>query len=311
MSMKTRLAAPILHISGGSAVLARRQRVGRILMFHGIDEGHYPAALLEANLAYLSRHFKIVPLAVMVEQLSEPDAHASIPGEIVITFDDGLRNNFTRAYPVLRRLGVPATFFVCPGLIEEHRWQWTHEVVERLGSLGEKQRAEIAADVEAPTASAEGLKQWMKALPVHRREVVEDCVRARTRHFAPTEAQRRRFDPITWDELRRLDPRLVTVGSHTLTHPMLDTVTAAAAELEIRESRRWLERELDREVAHFCYPDGAHDESIVRLVREHYRSAVTTVPGFVRAGDNLHRLQRIPAAEQPFLLAWRLHQPQA
>lgn len=318
MSIKARVVAPILHrmayVSGRSAARAQQQRVGRILMFHGIDNRHrrhYPVAVFEEQLAYLTERFKIVPFAVMVQHLSDPDVDTSISGEIAITFDDGLRNNYTVAYPLLRRLRVPATFFVCPGLIEQRRWQWTHEVIERLKSLGEAQRAWTARDVGAPSGSAEGLKEWMKTLPTPRRLAVEECVRVRTPHFAPTEEQRRRFDPMTWDELRSLDPRLITVGSHTLTHPILTTLTAAEAAGEIHESRRWLETKLGRSVEYFCYPDGSHNEAIVQIVQESYRAAVTTVAGFVRAGDDLHRLRRIPTTKQLSLLAWRLHRPTA
>ncbi len=313
--VKEHLLAPILqrvaHVSGGSAVRARRQRVGRILMFHGIDGRDYPVEVFEAQLAYLAQRFTIVPLSVLVQHVANPNGGASVSGEIAITFDDGLRNNYTVAYPVLRRLRLPATFFVCPGLIEQRRWLWTHDVVERLKSLDETQRAGIARDVGAPSASVEAIKEWLKTIPSRRRKTVEEDVRARTPRFAPTEDQRRRFDPMTWDELGSLDPGLVTVGSHTLTHPMLATLPPAEAAVEIHESRRWLETHLGRPIEYFCYPDGAHNPSVVTMVQESYRAAVTTVPGFIRAGDDLYRLQRIPATREPSLLAWRLHRPSA
>lgn len=310
MSIKTRMAAPLLHVSGGSAVLARRQRVGRILMFHGIDD-RFPAAALEAQLAYVARHFTIVPLAVLIEHLAEPDDPASMAGEVALTFDDGLRNNFTFAYPVLRRLRAPATFFVCPELIDTGRWQWTHEVTARLRWLDDERRAAFAAELGAPATGTDAIKQWMKTLPVRRRMVMEESLRRRTARFTPTAAQRLQFDPMTWEDLRRLDPRLISIGSHTLTHPVLPTLTAAEATTEIRGSRRWLETRLDRAVEHFCYPDGAEDDGVVRLVRQHYQAAVTTAAGFVHHGDDRHRLRRIPTAEQLFLTSWRLHRPTA
>ena len=77
--------------SGLSSVMARRQDCGRILMYHGIaPEG---AQALAAQLRYLGRHFKVVSLKAMVDRLtngSSPPAH-----EVVLTFDDGLRNNLT------------------------------------------------------------------------------------------------------------------------------------------------------------------------------------------------------------------------
>src|SRR5262249_9606948 len=112
------------HVSGASAVKARMGGGLRILMFHGIDDEH-PPDLLEAQLRYLARHFTIVPLGAVAAWLESPRAGPSNP--LALTFDDGLRNQCTQAYPVLRRLGLPATFYVCPGLIEEGRWLWNHE----------------------------------------------------------------------------------------------------------------------------------------------------------------------------------------
>ena len=88
--------------------MARRQGCSRILMYHGMAAQGAPA--LAAQLRYLARNFKIVALAAMVNRLVQDSAAA--PNEIALTFDDGLRNNFTVVYPVLRQLKVPATFLV-------------------------------------------------------------------------------------------------------------------------------------------------------------------------------------------------------
>src|SRR5688572_61567 len=90
-----------------------------IFLCHGTPRRH--AARLERQLRYLRRVFTIVPLAEFAASPTGPRT----PGgrrRAAITFDDGLRSNMLVAYPILRALGIPATFFVCPGLIEERRW---------------------------------------------------------------------------------------------------------------------------------------------------------------------------------------------
>lgn len=315
LSIKAHVVGPIVrrvaHVSGGSVARAQRQRVGRILMFHGIGDPHYPVAAFRAQLRNLAKSFTIVPLGVLIEHLRDAGGAEALAGEVALTFDDGLRNHGTQAYPVLRELGVPATFFVCPELIERKRWIWTHDVAERLRTLDDASWRRIAADVDAPWVRVEALKDWMKTLSLPRRLAVEERIRAATPHFVPTAQQRERFDPMTWDELRRLDPDLITVGSHTLTHPILTTLGAAQAAVEIHESRRWLEAELGRAVELFCYPDGAHDDTIAALAHETYQAAVTASAGLVRAGLDRHRLPRIPADAQPWVTTWRLHRPTA
>src|SRR5438105_930882 len=100
-----------------------------IFLCHGTPRRS--AAWLERHLRYLRRVFTFEPLAELAASIGA----ARLPGRrrrAAMVFDDGLRSNVRVAYPILRALGIPATFFVCPGLIEERRWLWTHEARRRL-----------------------------------------------------------------------------------------------------------------------------------------------------------------------------------
>jgi peptidoglycan/xylan/chitin deacetylase (PgdA/CDA1 family) len=118
---------------------------------------------------------------------------------------------------------------------------------------------------------------------------------------------------MSWEELQSLDPELVTIGSHSFSHPILTTLQDDQLEFELRESRRQLEEKLDRPVPYFCYPNGALDTRVHGLVQKYYEAAVSTESGII--GRNLsadrHRLPRIPTANSTALLAWRLHRPGA
>ena len=78
---------------------------------------------------------------------------------------------------------------------------------------------------------------------------------------------------------------------------------------EIQESRQLLERRLNKSVEYFCYPNGDYDESIVSVVTENYKAAVTTRQGFFETGDDIYRINRIPAPDRLPLLAWRMFRP--
>jgi peptidoglycan/xylan/chitin deacetylase (PgdA/CDA1 family) len=81
------------------------------------------------------------------------------------------------------------------------------------------------------------------------------------------------------DDLRRLDCDLVTIGSHTVSHPMLTSLTEAAARLELRESRAQLEKLLQRRVTLVSFPFGAFNNELVTLCREvGYERVFTTLP---------------------------------
>jgi peptidoglycan/xylan/chitin deacetylase (PgdA/CDA1 family) len=308
MSLKSLIHSLALR-TGLSPRLARGQGAPRILMFHGTGGPDFPAALLRDTLEFLRRHFDVVALQTIVDGLG------GAPGRnrhaVALTFDDGLRNNLEVAYPLLREYEVPATFFVCPGLIDAGRWLWNHEARQRLRALAVPERARLAADLGAPDPDVNAVVEWMKRLPLANRQAAELVIRQQTAGYQPSGDERQRFDLMTWEELATLDPALISVGSHTTNHAILTGLAPEALPAEIDESRRQLEARLGRPVTHFCYPNGLHDDRAVERVRGAFTAAVTTEGRVVRATDDPWRLPRIGVAETVPYLAWRLHRPTA
>ena len=295
--------------SGLSSVIARYQGCGRILMYHGVAQQGAPA--LAAELRYLARHFKVVSLESLLSRITNgslPLAH-----EIVLTFDDGLRNNLTVVFPILRELQLPATMFVCPALVESGAWLWNHEMRCRLQTLAVPELAELRIKLLSPGTTVDAIIEWMKTLPQQQRRIAEATIQHATMAFQPTTTQREAFDVMDWDDLRSLDRNLITVGSHTLSHPILTKLSVQEIESEILDSRRCLEQRLGRNIDFFCYPNGAYDRRAYQLVQKTYRAAVTTETGVIDGSEPLdvHRLPRIPSAENAALTAWRLHRPEA
>jgi len=280
-------------LTGHSTRKARREAGGRILMLHAVGGGDHPIPAFEEQLLYLKRHFRVVPLPELIARGGA--------GAVALTFDDGLKCHLTHVYPVLRRLRMPATFFVCPGLVEEGRWIWTHEMRARLASLTPHARQRLFRG-DRPL-------EWMKTLPPQERRIVEEKVRAATPQFRPTPDQRLACELMSWPELKALDPDLVTIGSHTLTHPILTRLDAPGLEREIGGSRRLLEERLGRPCTLFCYPNGSHDDAVVDCVRRHYEAAVTTESRFVGPSSDPCRLGRVLAGSEVARLAWSLHRP--
>jgi peptidoglycan/xylan/chitin deacetylase (PgdA/CDA1 family) len=275
----------------------------RMLIFHGTPRRH--ATELERQLRYLSAQFEVVSLQALVASLGSPGE--PLARRLAITFDDGLRNNITVAYPILQRLGLPATFFVCPGLIERGRWLWNQEVRQRLRSLGARARRALAAKVGAPPA-VEGFVEWMKRLDLDSRQRVERRVRESTHDFTPSAQEREEFDLADWRELAQLDPAMVTIGSHTLTHPILTSLDERQTEVEIGESRRVIEKRLNRPADLFCYPNGEHSAAALQAARKHYRAAVVSTGPWVQRGCDPHLIPRLPMPPGGVLkLAWNVY----
>jgi len=300
-TLGTLCSAPVALANWIGAARREETPSASILLYHGTPRRD--AAALERQLRWLKRRFSIVPLRSIVAAAGNGGA---LSRKVALTFDDGLRSNVEVAYPILHKLAIPATFFVCPGLVDRASWLWTHEARSRLARLDAGARRELAAELGAPE-EIEAFVEWMKKLDLAARRRVEARLRDATPRFAPTDAERDDFDLAGWEALRRLDPAIVTIGSHTLTHPILPGTPPADVETEVRDSRRLLERGLQRPVEFFAYPNGDHDAGAEVAVRKHYRAAVTVAHGWVRRGADAHRLPRLSAPRGVLRLARKIY----
>ena len=99
-----------------------------------------------------------------------------------------------------------------------------------------------------------------------------------------------------------------TIGCHTHTHPDLTTLDADALEREIGGSKRRLEDALGAPVTAFCYPDGACNARVARVVeRAGFEVAFTVDLGGARPGDDPYRLKRVPILGEPTRAAFETY----
>jgi peptidoglycan/xylan/chitin deacetylase (PgdA/CDA1 family) len=211
------------------------------------------------------------------------------PRAVLVTCDDGLLNTLTDMLPVLRSESVPCLFFVTgascsdkPGML------WYEELYQLM-------RARPLAGPELQVPPEEGAErsgsfqaQWWSAvrrasrLDARARADWMAPVRARRagRHVLPSELpaglrselrSEKRWRLLNIAELRALAEAGMTIGAHTLSHPVLSLCSEEEALREIRESKNEIERALGRPVWAFAYPFGDSStmgEREVRLAQE-------------------------------------------
>ncbi|HML80480.1 MAG TPA: polysaccharide deacetylase family protein [Thiomonas arsenitoxydans] len=299
--------------SGVSHWLAHRHPVRRILMLHGVGGSTMPPGDFHRMLAWLKQRYAIVPLDLMVREILDgvPAPAGAGRSQLAITFDDGLCNQYRIARPILEQLEIPATIFVCPGLVDARQWMWNHEARARLKRLSNEGLMECAQTLNSPAHHLEGFIAWMKTLSLPQRQHAQDVLRDCTPRFVSTPAEHEAYDMMSWDEVRACDRGCLTIGSHTMTHPILPTLTEDEIQHELQDSRERLETELGRRVDLFCYPNGSTDERVRKVARSIYRAAVTTEEGMVSAAVDPIAIPRIPVTSHLPLLAWRMHRPWA
>lgn len=97
---------------------------------------------------------------------------------------------------------------------------------------------------------------------------------------------------LSWDQLREMSASGMTIGSHTLTHPLLKHVSSVNMKNEITESKKAIERELKKPVFHFAQPFGYSDQGVEMAIKEAgYQSARGTHKGVYHSNADLFNLQ--------------------
>jgi peptidoglycan/xylan/chitin deacetylase (PgdA/CDA1 family) len=311
-----RVALNLMRMSGAFELMRlANRRHALILTFHRfsgergeghdpemMDPGKTPVAVFAEQLEYLTKRYAIVPLSELAESIGRPGGAS--PRLAAITIDDGYRDAYQIAYPLLRRYRAPATLFTPADFIDRRVWIWTDkarflagQAVPQQFSLnlgGSALRVEFKGAASRRDAS-ERINARLKQLP---EEIKEEAIERLARALGVDVPERppEEFGPISWDEAREMQANGIEIGSHTMTHPILTKVGDEQLRRELRESRSRLEEALKRRVDLFCYPNGDYDQRVSREVaRAGYRIAVTCVNGLNRTGEDPLALRRVPA----------------
>jgi peptidoglycan/xylan/chitin deacetylase (PgdA/CDA1 family) len=287
----------------------------RVLQPSAYDEA-VPAGMVvrpktfEKHLRYLRRRYRVVS----VEELIELREHNETTGRplCAITFDDGWRDNYEQALPLLRQYGLPATLFISTGFMGTRKTPWFYrlgDVLHRLAEMSEEQCAMLLSD--GPGKLPAGLTGWLTNSPSERRRDIERVVEGmKSLPGAQLEALIERLErclgpasqPVNgnpaamldWEQLREMTHSSFEIGSHGVTHFILTQIPKSAMKAEVAHSKGCIEKQLGRSIGGFSYPNGDYSDEIEALVRATgYRYACTTKPGSVNRSDSLYQLKRI------------------
>lgn len=262
------------------------------------------------QMRFIRRHFQPLPLDEAVHRLR----NQQLPSRaICVTFDDGYADNATEALPVLRETGVPATFFVATGYLNGGRMfnDTVMETVRRLpqgpldlGAEGLGAR-EIQTDADRRALTGE-LIMGLKYLAREQRQAKAAALAERFGVELPDDLMMRD------DQVRQLADAGMTIGGHTLNHPILSQLPDVEAFEEIRQGKHALETLLDRPLSLFAYPNGRPGKDYgpehAAMVRElGFDAACSTAWGTARCDSDLFQLPRFtPWDQTPFRFGLRL-----
>lgn len=290
-----------------------------ILLYHRINDDRdpylpsFPTGAFQAHMEHIARSFPVVGLDEIAEGKVPQNGHNYC---VAVTFDDGYRDNFTHAFPILTSLGIPATIFLTSGCIENAQVAWYDQLslafkltTERYMDLGYHGAPRGSLESEGDRLGKLRLTlEWFWKLPeaerLHRTRELFRALRV-------PEDLNVHNAMLSWGEIRQMTKQNVRFGAHTVTHPVLALLDPSRLEEEILGSKETIENRLQIPVRHFAYPFGSQSdfsEEAKRVVRQAgFETAVTTIWGFNSSGADRYELKRFsPWDANPRVFAFKL-----
>lgn len=291
-----------------------------VLLYHRVDDcrdpysSAVPVQVFDAQMSYLASHFNVVSLSQVLDRVEQ--GVGVEPRTVAITFDDGYRDNYVHAHPILKKHGLPAALFVATGYTDTSRRMWNDRIAGAIQRTDRKvMKVELVEETLSVPLDSERSKlagmllvlEKLKRLPeIEKNSVVDDLVEQLGYSDAPSERLM-----LSWSELREMAGSGWEIGSHTVEHRILTKISHDEIQRELANSKEALEQHLQNPITLFAYPNGKeHDfgDSVKELVRAAgYRAALTTVSELNGEGFEPFEIRRIsPWEEQLSLFAVKL-----
>lgn len=262
--------------------------------------------MLERQLDWVGRHFRILSLDELGAQLERGEPFEKPVA--AITFDDGYRDVYDHAFPLLRHKGIPSAVFVVTDLIGTSRLQmydklylllarafstWhsvPQELVRRLQGLEIRLPGAERSLAVDPYAA---MRLLFTALP---QAELDRVIQTLETEIEIGESELKKHHALSWEMLAEMHQAGVTIGSHTKTHAVLTNETWEHMLNQTGKSKQALESRLGITIQHFAYPNGSFNAAAVHAVAHvGYRFAYTTC---------FHRDPQYPLLTIPRMLPW-------
>ena len=240
-----------------------------ILTYHNIGYGHDGFYVSPENftkqMGYIKKNgYEVITLDELIRGIKDKKGFKR--NKVVITFDDGYKDNFEYAYPVLKRFDFPATIFIITDLIDK-------------SSMGVLKK----------------FLNWNEVIAISKEKITfggHTYIFTMANHIRGEE---KKF--LNWNEVRIMSKDGVFFGAHTKSHFYLGSWLLKDDEIALEEiagSKKAIEQKIGMPVDYFCYPGGGFNAKAKELViQAGYKGACTTNRGFAKFNSDVYELKRI------------------
>lgn len=303
-----------------------------VLTFHRVlpDNARYLCNTHESIIIYQSQFDELLGFLVanfnvlsLTQFINKEKSRKSSRPEVVLTFDDGWRDNLIYALPILKKHGLKAALFVATDYMSSNKMFWWRIVESVLShEIVNKQVVEI---LSRDTTSESLLSRIHQVIMGAERIALISELVGHMKGYNCNEIddlaakllpfyQRNKFDEMmTWSDVQSWVDAGMEIGPHGKSHHLLTSLPLEDAEQEIVSSFQEINKYIDGEVLNgFCYPNGNHNKQLEAILMRHgFVFSLSAKKGLVKQGDtSLFSIPRINisvnSAGKPYLLAFKL-----
>lgn len=294
-----------------------------ILMYHRVIKNPnnliYDSAMyvtpntLEMHIRELKNYFEFIPMDSLTD-------HSKIgKARCIVTFDDGWKDNYQHAFPLLKKNKIPASIFLTINLIGKRDHFWFHKVALLLNTaISNSMQNEFAIYMSEKLGlkhvsflNEDYLIEISAALKNKTPDAIESFIDNASKDMNLTLDSESEL--LNWNEISEMSGSGISFGSHTMNHAILTKVDDRALHNEIFESYKLLKERNINFSNYFCYPNGNYNSKVIGVVEQAGHSgAITAELGVNDRETNRFSLKRVGLHEdvsrKPSLLWYRLFQ---
>lgn len=288
-----KFGSELIYRSGILSTLAQSKQPWRVLMYHRVTSPEIEGYSLQAGMyvtpdsfklqmEYLAKKNTVIELDSLVAKVINKESIAA--NTVAISFDDGWKDNYEYAYPVLKELGLPATIFLATSFINSDKTFWSDATpcavskmrntsfdkarITSLAQIHELRDANLEALFTCVTCNDSLVQNSLEQLIINLKQEPEDTREGFAMGLLAEIGGKEKDSFLSWEEVREMSNNDIQFGSHTHTHRPLDELSENEITKEIRESKEELLGNQAAVAGTFCYPEGRYSTDSQRILAE-------------------------------------------
>ena len=266
----------------------------------------------QKQVLFLKKNYNIISAEQLSDLLRNEDPYPD--NACLITFDDGWQDNYTHAYPVLKKYDVPALIFLSTDYVGTHQPFWHEELKHLLENMPLNADLEMLKGLSGkwPARAIEDVERILKAVRQRRKLLINDFiiylknsasdkVDQLINELRPLSNIR---DPgnssmLSWEQVEEMSRNNISFGSHTKGHAILTQINNRQVVEELTGSKIIIEDKLLIPVYFLSYPNGYYNQEIIQIAKDvGYLACFTCLPGRNNRKTDFFELKRKHVREE-------------